>query len=218
MTPALRSHWNRRVVAASVLGLVVLVALIQLSRIVSTRSECAQVERRKEDLSEQIAEFVTQLAAERAGRERAHITRGRGPGGIYSPWESYLFDGPTAAQSALDLALVADETFFREFRYVGDDSRVLSTFPTEASDEHGMTVVLPVRERYHLVEWPLEMYLESDYGSVVGFLKQLTFSTPGIALREVELEVHRDEQDLPTGRVTFTALLSTYWLRKESAS
>lgn len=215
MKKHLKAAMNRSIVVGAVLGIVTVVAAVQLARVLGTRSASRDVVRRTESLQREIADLEVQLAEEMAGRERSRITRGRGPGGIYSPWESYLFEGPTAAQSALDLAMVADETSFREFRYVGDESRVLSTFPPEPSGESGVEP-LPVREHYRFVEWPLEVYLESDYESLIRMLKRLTFSEPGIAIRKVEFEVFRDEQGRPTDRVTFNGELSTYWLRKDS--
>jgi hypothetical protein len=206
---------NRPVVVGAALGLVVILAVVQTARVLGTRSESRAVVQRTQSLRTEIADLEVQLAEERSGRERSPITRGRGPGGIYSPWEAYLFEGPTAAQSALDLATVADDTFFRTFRYSGEDSRVLSTFPPEPTEESGDVVPLPVREHYRFVEWPLEVYLESDYDSLIRLLKHLTYSEPAIAIREVEFEVFRDDQDRPTDRVTFNGLLSTYWLRKD---
>ena len=107
-----------------------------------------------------LSELTDRLDEERSARDPEALAQlGPGPGGVHTEWDGHLFGGPTAARAALELALSADEAGFHRLRYESNDARRVGAFPPDSSD--GMDPMdaqsLPVRGRYTLMEWFIEI-------------------------------------------------------------
>jgi hypothetical protein len=169
----------------------------------------------------EILELEARVERERVEREaKIRFDRGHGPGGIRSPHEDLLFDGPTAARSALELVLAAERAGYEHLRYTAEAPRALAVFPPEVDSE--MTDEAPsrgpIKDRIDFVEWPIRLTVESDWSSIVDLVSRLTTARPAFAIRTLDVQVLRDGQGNVIDRLALDAELSTFWLQAEGGS
>jgi len=197
------------------LGMLVLALAFQARSTLRTRALATEKSRQVEMARLEIGALTRTLEAEHASRSESAIRDGRGPGGIGSEWDTWLFDGPTAAQSALELAFAVEQSGFHHLRYEGRPVTSVSRFPTESADETEMENAaprLPVRGTYEFMEWPIQIYVESDYASLLKLIGRLTSSQPAFSIRDWRLESVRDEHGDVTDGLSLHGELATFWL------
>jgi hypothetical protein len=185
------------------------------------RAEIAVAERRTASLESEILDLEARVAEVRRDRElRRRTDRGHGPGGIRSDWEDVLFDGPTAARSALELVLAAETAGFDRLRYVAEEVRTVAKFPpaVDRDGDEGEDAPSPIRERIDLVEWPIRIAIDSDWDSLVDLLGRLTEAEPAFALRGLEIGIRRDGRGDPIDGLSLEGEISTYWTDAEAGS
>ena len=207
------------------LGAGVVVLLVGLSLVTKgifeVRGERVEVASLAAATSAEIVELEARVESERKEREaKIRIDRGHGPGGIRSPREDLMYEGPTAARSALELVLAADGAGYDHLRYVAETPRTLSVFPPELNvDSTDETAAHnPIKDRIDFVEWPIHLTVESDWESLVDLTGRLTTAEPAFAIRSLDLQILRDGQGNVIDRLSLDAELSTFWLQPEGGS